>query len=231
MSGDSLSFNKRVLYAGLSRMTDDRMIIQKAYSHWLQNHASQPFDVVEVVSQLVSYLGLDVNEKKALMVALHAASSKLHDDLLPVPQFIDEDSGGGMVNGADDSADKTKQEVMSSAHALVTTEYLQQFVKHIEKQSPKSISELKGMLSSEDEVSTMPKELRPVVIEWASSGLGNISLPIGISPGNCKELAHQYYLFVCEVIGPVMADDIVNKVIVDAQRLDAASQFNPRELL
>ena len=231
MSGDSLSFNKRVLYAGLSRMTDDRMVIQKAYSHWLQNHASQPFDVVEVVSQLVSYLGLDVNEKKALMIALHAASSKLHDDLSPVPQFIDEASDSVMVNGAAENAEKTKQEVMSSAHALVTAEYLQQFVKYIEKQSPKSVKELKGMLSSEDEVSTMPKELHSVVIDWANNGLGNIDLPIGISPGLCKELAHQYYLFACEVIGPVMADDIVNKVIVDAERLDAASQFNPRELL
>lgn len=227
MSNDNLSFNQRVIFAGLSRVTDDRMVIQSAYSYWMKNFSNEPFDAIEVVAQLVSYLGLNDNEKKTLMIALHAASNKLHDDLMPVPQIMEESAGQ-----TETPARKVneKQVETSSAHLIVTNQYLQQIVQHINKQNTQAFRELTDILIAEG-VPGLSANLSSAIVGWAKNGMEQLALPADISQDSCKELAHQIYLLVSEVIGPIDADDIVNKVVATTEKLDAASRFNPRELL
>ena len=69
--------NGKIVYAALSRMSEDRDVIKRALSHWNEKlgHLAR-VNVIQSVELIEGYLGLGTAEKKVLMMSMHAASSK-----------------------------------------------------------------------------------------------------------------------------------------------------------
>ena len=78
------SSHARIVYAALSRITDDRVSIQQAFTHWAAAMGAEPLDNEKVASLLSSYLGLGSQQKNRFIVAMHAAGSGARElDELP----------------------------------------------------------------------------------------------------------------------------------------------------
>ncbi len=222
----TLELNQRIVYAGLVRMSDDRNLIKSAFTHWHDNHSSAALDIFEVVTELVDYLGLGVNEKKGLMIGLHNASAQLYEDLKPVPPYIlAQGSGEQSAAPTQDSQDLEPQTKLA-AHIEVTANYLQNLSSQIKRKDPSTHAELVKAVADEG-----LEVMSSVVSDWARAGLISIQIAPTASVSECQDLAHHMYVMVCDFLGPVESDIIVNRVISDLAALEASREFNPSKLL
>ncbi len=221
-------YEQRVVYAGLMRMTSDRNLIKSAYQHWSTKLADQPFDVFEVVGSLNSYLGLSDAERKVLMMAMHAASNRLVDQLEPIPQYI---SDGSATVAQDTQQAKPALNTKSvSPHKAVTERYLQLVCQHLRVSSRDSFRELVGIIGDEG----LPKlntSLNKTIKDWGNTGLDKLNFANAVAPGDCQDVALEFYVLLTEVVGPVNSDVIVNKAIAEVLNMAEAQQFDPRSLL
>jgi len=164
------------------------------------------------------------------MIALHAASNKLVDELSPVPGII---SGDGDVdlsaaNGRDTETDKKAD--VTSPHQQVTQRYMQLFCQYIRRVDAGDFTDFRKALAKE-KLSGIDKSLANVISNWASDGLANLKLPNDIEVSACQALTHELYMFASEFIGPNHCDDIVVNTVNECLKMEAATRFNPRDLV
>lgn len=217
--------NQRIVYAGLLRTNVDRSALKSAFEHWNKSNSETPVDIFEVVEKLVGYLGLGVSEKKALTLGLHTASSELYDDLKPVPEFI---LGGQAADTANsNAAPQASAAPKKAAHLSITARYLQAVSLQIKRNDPSTHKELVSAVADEGLLKGLARE----VSAWAADNLNAINLGASVSVEQCQELAHEFYVMVCDFIGPVESDIIINNVITDLSKSSEAREFNPQKLL
>ena len=235
---DSKEYEQRVVYAGLMRMTTDRNMVKAGYERWVNELSNNEFDVFEIVADIASFLGLENAERKVMMMAMHAASNKMVDQLDPVPGYIS--SVGGASASVDTSLDEpmseqqTKEDVApapaASPHRAVTERYLQLVSQYVKRTDAESFRELAVIISDEG-LDGIDKGLNGDIKNWGSSGLNRASLSEQITEDECQSIADALYVLLTEVIGPMDADSVVNDAITDTLSIDAASKFSPRNFI
>ena len=221
---NTLELNQRIVYAGLLRMSADRNIVKSAFSHWNGGNSNEPVDIFEVVASLVDYLGLEVAEKKALMLGMHTASAQLYDDLKPVPAFILGEQGGSAAAAQESVAQSSAAK--KAPHLEVTTRFLQLVSLNIKRNDAKTHKELVKAVADEG-LGGMEK----VVSKWSADNLNLIEFSSSVSVQECQDLAHEFYVLVCDFLGPVETDIIVNRVVGELSSLEASREFSPSKLL
>lgn len=235
MSIETLEHKQKIVYVGLRRMTDDRNLIIDGFKYWMENHSSKTFDVEALVNNMVDYLGLGSGEKKALMIALHAASSKMPEDLPNVPQGLldratnKEHKKASNPESFDVEASDTIEKSLPP-HCVVTAGYLQNLARALYKQHNDEFSDLKEILL-EEEIEDISYPVKEAVKNWAEDGMSSIRLPESTTEAECKALSHGIYLFFTELVGPMDSDKLVNSALQQTLNLDEITRFHPRLLL
>jgi hypothetical protein len=73
--------------------------------------------------------------------------------------------------------------------------------------------------------------LNRILQGWAGTAMTQLELPTEVDESACKDIAHSMYLLIAEIIGPVIADRLVNKAIDETLTIGSALRFSPRHLL
>lgn len=225
----SNNYHQRVVFAGLSRMTEDRNLIVAGYQQWENNLSNNEFDIFEIVANLTKFLGLGSAERKKLMVAMHAASARLEDELQPVPEYI-KTTNGSNASAAQAQPTAAASVKTGSAHKVVTERYLQLVSQHLKRLDSASFNEIAVILSNEG-LSKLPTQIDRSVKGWGAGGLAAIDFTTDVSVEQCQACALEFYVLLTEIIGPVDSDVIVNKAIADVSNLPESQQFAPNNLL
>lgn len=220
-----MSAEQKIVYAGLSRMTQDRIVIQSAFQFWQANLSNKAFDVVEVTAKLVDYLGLNGQEKKVLMIALHASSNKAESELAGVPEYISQAGGSAVVDVPVEQA----QQVLSnqSPHYQIIKGFINLFEAGVSRSSGEDFQEIDGILKDEG-LDGVNRELNK---QLKARGFTDAVVHESIEIDECRDLAHALYMLSIDVIGPVKSDVIINRVVDQLLLSGAASRFDPRTLL
>ena len=237
MSQENVAYYQRIVCIGLRRMTKDSALIRSGFLYWCEQYSHKEFDVAESVSALVDYLGLDSKDKKFLMIAFHAATNKLFDELPPVPEVLLKMlEQGSAIHAVDNtsvvlgSIDNEKVIAAKSPQLVVTAEFLRYLVVFLGKYNKDDLLEFKSIIVDEA-ISEVAEPVSNAVVTWAASGFAKINLPDDILEEECLDIVHQLYLLMSDVIGPVEADKIVHRVIDESLKLEAASRFDPKKFL
>jgi len=221
-----MSLEQKIVYTGLSRMTQDRAVIQNAFQFWQANHSNKAFDVVEVTTAIEKYLGLGGGEKKVLMIALHAASTKTDSELSDVPGYILQ-GGAAPAPVAQGEAAPAVTAPTKSPHYTITAEFINLLGANIKRSNPQEFRELFAILSDEG----LPELSAESNKRVKKSGFSPEMLAVTADVEDCKEIAHQMYLLIIDVVGPVDADVLVNRVIDKLLQNELAGRFDPRSLI
>jgi len=221
-----MSLDQRIVYAALSRMTKDKMLIQSAFQYWQANLSDKAFDVVEVTSGIESFLGLSDQEKKVLMIALHAASNKTETELAVVPAMILQKSPEPVV---DEVSFGQLDKVISShtPHYYITSQFIVMLIDATRKVGVVSVSEMDDILRDEGLPDLAKKDNKLI----RQHGFSSDMVDMKIDSETCRELAHAIYMLLIEVIGPMQADLAVNQAIDKLLGSDMAGRFDPRSLI
>jgi hypothetical protein len=51
------------------------------------------------------------------------------------------------------------------------------------------------------------------------------------TPAELSQLVHQFYVALCEALGPIDADQVLTRAVRAAEQIPAARQFSPRKLV
>ena len=221
-----MSLEQKIVYTGLSRMTEDRAVIQNAFQFWQANHSNKAFDVVEVTSAIEKYLGLSGGEKKVLMIALHAASTKTDSELSDVPGYILQ-GGAVPAPAAQGEGAPAVTAPAKSPHYTITSEFINLLASHIKRVSPQEYRELFAILTDEG----LPELTLASSDRVKKQGFVPEMLAVNAEESECRDMAHQLYLLIIDVVGPVDADVMVNQVIDKLLQNELASRFDPRSLI
>jgi len=228
---EQLELHQRMVYYGLRRMTSSRSDIGAGFAHWQEKFESRPFDVIEIVTELVAYLGLDVGEKKTLMIALHAASSKLYKELDPVPAVL---LSPVALAASNQRVSERAQTGLKSSNKEPQIEALERFMQlscqYLDRINSTEHAELIDIISDEGITGALAGNNIKLKV-WGADGLKNLNLNETLDLAECQEIAHNFYVLISEVSGPVLADSITNKAISDLLSTELAQRFNPRDLL
>jgi len=224
---NTLDLNQRIVFAGLVRVSDDRTTLKDAFLHWNSSNSDSAIDIFEVVSMVDAYLGLGVAERKALMLGMHTASAKLFDELPPVPTYILGAGSAAPTTASEVSAEPAPGSASGKpAHIQITTRYLQIVSLNVQRVDASTHKELITAVADEG-----LGGLKAEVSAWAADNLNLIELGSSITIEQCQELAHEFYVLVCDFIGPVDTDVIVNRAITELSTSSQAREFNPQSLL
>ena len=215
--------NARILYTALQRMTDDRAVIKDAFQHWVAELSNSPFDVIETVGGLEKYLGLDTQERKVLMIGMHAAANRAEHELREVPDYVVGNSVAPAPT-AKEAAPKlrARQPVVELAEG-----YFARVLNETKKVAMSSYRELASILEDEG-LDGISGELDKAVKKASS---GQLELPASTSEDGCQNLCHAFYNLLAEVVGPIDADVVSNRAITALLDMEAAARYDPRDLL
>lgn len=233
MSSDMLDHNQRVIFAALKKMTNDRSLIVDGFTYWFSTLSDKPLDVNDCTEKFVDYLGLDGAQKKSLMVGLHVAANETVGSLPAVPEAL-------LIRARSALPDQTHKVLnvpstdaikkTEPPHCEVTAAYLKTMTQLLFKRDMDAFSDLKGILSKEplEDVSAL---LEDAVRQWADNGLANLNIPSEVTEEDCKSIAHNLYLYVSELVGPVEADELVDTTVQIVKKMEYSSRFPPNLLL
>lgn len=228
---DQVQFNQRVVYYALRRMTESRNDISAGFARWRQQFETKPLDIIEVVTDLVAHLGLDIGAKKALMLGLHSGSAKLFDELEPVPTMLLGDGGAAPAHQGEPEQDRAPEIVSNKPAEIQTLErFLQVSSQYLKRSNAGAHTELMDIIIDEGLPSARKGSANDIKA-WGSNGLIDISFNDRLSEDACQNIAHDYYVLLSEVVGPVSSDTIINKTIDELLLSELAQKFNPRDLL
>lgn len=213
----------QIVYFGLSRLSDDRSVVRSAYQHWKNQLSSEAFDVIEIATKLVEFLGLDSSGRKTLMIAMHSANNKTSSELPSVPPFI----SGEEAQADDVQAPKPQAESNLPAHCYMTAEFFSLMFNRLKRVDSAAFAEFSTIIADEGLDGT-PQSLHNAITVSVDNGL---VLNKDVTEKQCQELTNSVTLLLSEVVGPMLTDDIINNVIASLLENSKASQFDPRKLL
>lgn len=218
----------KVLYASLLRMTDDRSVIQQAFQHWVTDLSAQPFDVIKTVASLETYLGLSTQERKVLMIGMHAASNRASHELNAVPEYV--------LGGAQEpqvrvkEVDTVAKVKAKQAYVELAEGYFAQMAIGVRKVNAGDYRELMSALKDED-LNDVSAEIDTALKKAATSTDGTLDLPGSASEADCQDLCHSLYNLVADIVGPIDADAVSNSALSAILDIEAAQRYDPRNLL
>lgn len=226
MSENILSHpDAKVVYAALRRMSEDRTVIQQAFQHWMTGLYGQPFDVVETVSSIEKFLGLSTQERKVLMISMHAAANRAAHEVPEVPDYILRGASSSM-QPSNDAGAAPKVSAKSPVVEL-TQAYFGLVLKGALRANASGYRELVSVLEDEG-IAGVGADINRAIKDTVVSGL---DLPKSADQTVCQNLCHDFYNLVAEIMGPMDADVVSNNAISATLDMEAATRFDPRELL
>ncbi len=197
----------KVVYAGLKKACKERQIQKVGFDRWRQKFSSNEFDIADIVNDLTTFLDLGATERKILLISMHAAFSRSETELDAVPEYI---MAGESAEAdiADDNQNELFQSVIKPGFVVATQSLfhlIEQDIRRHHKSAAgdwkASLLEYKGSGLSLTEVGLMDEFQK---YDWALSE--NTDLP------TCQNLAHEGYLRLTQIIGPVEADLCVARI-------------------
>jgi hypothetical protein len=230
MNFDSIEYRQKIVYVGLSRMTEDRSTIQRAFTFWHKKLSSREFKVSEIVAYMEKYIGLTSGEKKSLYVAMQAAATRLEQELPAVPGFLLDDEPAANKDAKVNDVKQAANKKASTAHRALVQHMLRSLSQYINKRHGDYFSDLVEAIQEEGLTDTNA-DIKSSVDTWADGGLAKLELPTMVSEQECGEIFRNFCDLTTEFIGPVNTDRLVNLVISEALDLEEASRFDPRDLL
>jgi hypothetical protein len=111
-------------------------------------------------------------------------------------------------------------------HTLIFNHFAKQVIAYIPDTSA-LLTMLNELLEDEKKMS---KELADVISRWINNP-DDFAWTEGLDEKTLAGLVHQIYMGLCDVLGPIGADESFHKAIVSCEQLPEARRFSPARFL
>ncbi len=221
----------KAVFSALQRVTVDRLLLERCFEEWKHElKYNQEFSVNHFINALDKHIGLTENFKRDLTVALYAALSRDESQLSDIPSSLVETATITKKTPLQQSdVITTKKQVSPHSHVLAI--YLQTLIDDLRANNSNNLSDLSEIIFEDIANSEIPSNSLNAIKKWSDDGFRNIQLPKGLSTRACPIIAHFIYVAICDVVGPVTADRLLDNAIRTTSKLPHAVHYSVNKLI
>ncbi|WP_338414575.1 hypothetical protein [uncultured Sphaerotilus sp.] len=220
MATQALSQRRRAAYAVLSPLLEEDALLDALRMQHQSMRGESVSDIIGYIDQVAARHDIDAASRKKLYEAYYKAL-KLPENELPMDPWPLMQIG---------SAPAPTAAPPTSPDRAVCAELLRSALADVQRSHVRALSDLRsGALEQLDQgrlSQPVRKQVRdawnqPMQSTWVIEG----------TPQELSQLVHQFYVAMCEALGPVDADQVLTRAVRAADQIPQARQFSPRQLI
>ncbi len=230
MSSAMIEHNRRAVYSALSAVCTDRSLLEQAFFFWEDNYSQQAsFRVSQYIDALMQEVGLTQGQRRELSVALYAAMGKPDQALAVIPTVLRRNTATAQAAAAAaPSAPRPAAAAGQSAASTVLGELLTQLVDGATR--ARKLDDLQELLDFSG--NTLAPASARAAAAWLKNELRDAhSFASQVLEEDRRAVVNVAYVALCEAVGPAAADRVLGQAVQQAERVPAALDFSPRQLL
>jgi len=252
MSIQALSLRRRAAYAVLSPLLEETALIDALRLQHQSMRGDSVSDIIGYIDQVAARNHIDAASRKKLYEAYYKALKRPEGELPMDPwPMMQIDTAPAAPTAAPAPAPVAPPVVSAAALEPVTAamqaaapaliaaaspdravcaELLRTALAEVQRFHASALPDLcNGALEQLDQ-SGLPQPVRKQVREaWAQPR--QAAWVIEGSPQELSLVVHQFYVAMCEALGPVDADQVLTRAVRAADQMPQARQFSPRKLI
>ena len=257
MATQALSQRRRAAYAVLSPLLEEDALLDALRMQHQSMRGDSVSDIIGYIDQVAARHNIDAASRKKLYEAYYKAlkqpESELPMDPWPLMQ-IGAPAGPASTPAAAPATPAAAAPVaaitpvaaalQATAPALpaaqmlpppspdraVCAELLRSAIAEVQRFHGAAMSDLRSSALEQIDQGRLSQPVRkqardawaqPLQATWVVDG----------TPAELSQLVHQFYVALCEALGPIDADQVLTRAVRAAEQIPAARQFSPRKLI
>jgi hypothetical protein len=241
MSIQALSLRRRAAYAVLSPLLEENALIDALRLQHQSMRGDSVSDIIGYIDQVAARHHIDAASRKKLYEAYYKAlkrpEGELPMDPWPLMQIDTAPVAPPVVSAA--ALEPVSAAMQAAAPALIAAaspdravcaELLRTALAEVQRFHASALSDLHhGVLEQLDQGGLSQAVRKQVREAWAQPR--QAAWVIEGSPQELSLVVHQFYVAMCEALGPVDADQVLTRAVRAADQMPQARQFSPRKLI
>jgi hypothetical protein len=251
MASQALSQRRRAAYAVLSPLLEEDALLDALRMQHQSMRGDSVSDIIGYIDQVAARHHIDAASRKKLyeayFKALKQPESELPMDPWPLMQIgtpATPSPAPVAPPPASAAALEPAAAAMQAAPALpaaptapppsadraVCAELLRCALTEVQRFHSTAMSDLRSSALEQIDQGRLSQPVRkqvrdawgqPMQATWVIDG----------TPAELSQLVHQFYVALCEALGPIDADQVLTRAVRSAEQIPAARQFSPRKLI
>jgi hypothetical protein len=255
MATQALSQRRRAAYAVLSPLLEEDALLDALRMQHQSMRGDSVSDIIGYIDQVAARNHIDAASRKKLyeayFKALKQPENELPMDPWPLMQIGTPPAPAPMpapvMNTAATPFDPavpaagTSQPMVAalplapaappaSPDRMVCAELLRSALAEVQRFHAGSLTDLRSNALEQIDQGRLSQPVRkqvrdawgqPMQATWVIDG----------TPAELSQLVHQFYVALCEALGPIDADQVLTRAVRAAEQIPAARQFSPRKLV
>lgn len=255
MATQALSQRRRAAYAVLSPLLEEDALLDALRMQHQSMRGDSVSDIIGYIDQVAARHNIDAASRKKLYEAYYKAlkqpESELPMDPWPLMQIGTPAEPVATPAAAPVPAAAAPVAITPVAAALQATapalpaaqmlpppspdravcaELLRSAIAEVQRFHGAAMSDLRSSALEQIDQGRLSQPVRkqardawtqPLQATWVVDG----------TPAELSQLVHQFYVALCEALGPIDADQVLTRAVRAAEQIPAARQFSPRKLI
>jgi hypothetical protein len=257
MASQALSQRRRAAYAVLSPLLEEDALLDALRMQHQSMRGDSVSDIIGYIDQVAARHNIDAASRKKLyeayFKALKQPESELPMDPWPLMQIGTPVApppapvapppvsaaalapvAAAMQTGSSAPAASALPAAPTapppSADRAVCAELLRSAIAEVQRFHSTALTDLRSSALEQIDQGRLSQPVRkqardawgqPMQATWVIDG----------TPAELSQLVHQFYVALCEALGPVDADQVLTRAVRAAEQIPAARQFSPRKLI
>jgi len=251
MSIQALSLRRRAAYAVLSPLLEENALIDALRLQHQSMRGDSVSDIIGYIDQVAVRHNIDAASRKKLYEAYYKALKRpeselpmdpwplMQIDAAPTPAAASAPAPVAPPVVSVASLEPVAAAMQAAAPALIAAaspdravcaELLRTALAEVLRFHASALSELcSGVLEQLDQGGLSQPVRKQVRDAWAQPR--QAAWVIEGTPAELSQVVHQFYVAMCEALGPVDADQVLTRAVRAADQMPQARQFSPRKLI
>lgn len=257
MATQALSQRRRAAYAVLSPLLEEDALLDALRMQHQSMRGDSVSDIIGYIDQVAARHNIDAASRKKLYEAYYKAlkqpESELPMDPWPLMQIgtpaepvakppaaapapaaaapvAATTPVAAAMQAAAPSLPAAQNAPPPSPDRAVCAELLRSAIAEVQRFHGAAMSDLRSSALEQIDQGRLSQPVRkqardawaqPLQATWVVDG----------TPAELSQLVHQFYVALCEALGPIDADQVLTRAVRAAEQIPAARQFSPRKLI
>ncbi|MEY2873773.1 MAG: hypothetical protein RLZZ373_1144 [Pseudomonadota bacterium] len=252
MATQALSQRRRAAYAVLSPLLEEDALLDALRMQHQSMRGDSVSDIIGYIDQVAARHHIDAASRKKLyeayFKALKQPESELPMDPWPLMQIGTPPAPtpapvappavspaalqpvAAAMQAASPGAPAAPVAPPTSPDRAVCAELLRSALADVQRFHAGTLSDLRSSALEQLDQGRLSQPVRkqvrdawgqPMQATWVIDG----------TPAELSQLVHQFYVALCEALGPIDADQVLTRAVRTAEQIPAARQFSPRKLI
>jgi hypothetical protein len=254
MATQALSLRRRAAYAVLAPLLDEDALLDALRLQHQSMRGDSVSDIIGYIDQVAARHHIDAASRKKLYEAYFKALKQPENELPMDPwPLMQIGTPAGPVAAPAPAAPPTAsaaalEPVAAAMQAAapvrpaapvapppspdraVCAELLRSAIAEVQRFHGATLSDLRSSALEQIDQGKLSQPVRKQVRDAWGQPLQATWVVDG-TPAELSQLVHQFYVALCEALGPVDADQVLTRAVRAAEQIPAARQFSPRKLI